>query len=802
MTGSKYSSIPYRFNALIVSPTPTHPTDQGNRKRIYHVCEELQKRGGCIHFLYFPREWAGKIELDAYNSMKEKWEYFHIVPPHFPPPYKTNKDHWDIDDWYDDALGIYIGWLCASISFDLAIVNYAFLSKALCCLPEKTLKVLDTHDRLSGRKDLLTANNLEPEFFYTIEKEEAIALERADLVLAIKDEERLFFQKITQKPVLTLGFIESPGFISVQENSSKKIRIGFLGSGNGINRENLKRFLDCSREILFKDNLNIEIVIAGSISSYFYENLPWVKILGPLDNVSTFYESIDVCVMPFEFSTGLKIKVLEGLSYGLPIIGTKNAFEGIETLNEFHQFTTINELVQYCVTLHDHQELLVKIREECNKIYSTIKNRVDHSFDLLVKLIRKNVLIIPTRDFYLENTPRQQRISSIIRSLSRCANCIILYPYFIDLQNKKKLTEWQWETKNYFLDLCENSDCVDLRKINSITNELSAEVVVLLSLNYSYPEELKLPTIIDVGQQDSNLENLSEFPFPIAITSNSFSKSAFVSGLLQKAFVYPVPELSPNKPRRKMLKEYWILSNCLGNDFETIKQVSLFLCDNVHNLSEVKVHLITKQLPVFFSGIPHIHVYSLQNIDIDKLPSPDIVIDLINFDSNYDKIRKHGLLLKALFVVMKKTPDIPRYIEIPGLEEISIFVNNTASLLSACYVLIKSSRTRALIQKKINTIIKTWYGPDGLRSFEEFVKGMMTSKQAKEFEKILKENSNLEAVISAKEFDESFYLSRNNDVLLAINHGVFKNGYEHFAKYGQYEGRHFRKLRSSKAKAI
>ena len=30
---------------LVLSPTPTAPTDQGNRKRIYAVCRELQRRG-------------------------------------------------------------------------------------------------------------------------------------------------------------------------------------------------------------------------------------------------------------------------------------------------------------------------------------------------------------------------------------------------------------------------------------------------------------------------------------------------------------------------------------------------------------------------------------------------------------------------------------------------------------------------------------------------------------------------------------------------------------------------------------
>ena len=73
--------------------------------------------------------------------------------------------------------------------YDCVIVNYSFLSKALDLVKGCTLKVLDTHDQLAGRKEILEDLGLEPDFFYLTEEQEAKAFHRANIVVAIKKEE-------------------------------------------------------------------------------------------------------------------------------------------------------------------------------------------------------------------------------------------------------------------------------------------------------------------------------------------------------------------------------------------------------------------------------------------------------------------------------------------------------------------------------------------------------------------------------------------------------------------------------------
>ena len=185
---------------LVLSPTPTAPIDQGNRRRIHAVCHSLQRRGARIHFVYYPAEWSFSfVPPDLVDRMRSQWDSFHLLHttrPHHPP--SIGADH-TIDEWWDPCIGAHLQWLFARQRFDAFIVNYTYLSKALEFAPPGVLRILDTHDQFTGRRALLQAQGIAPEFFHTTQEEEAIAVARADLVWAIKEQEAAFFRTLSQR---------------------------------------------------------------------------------------------------------------------------------------------------------------------------------------------------------------------------------------------------------------------------------------------------------------------------------------------------------------------------------------------------------------------------------------------------------------------------------------------------------------------------------------------------------------------------------------------------------------------------
>jgi glycosyltransferase involved in cell wall biosynthesis len=54
-----------------------------------------------------------------------------------------------------------------------------------------------------------------------------------------------------------------------------------------------------------------------------------VDILGPVENVATFYDRVDVVLAPIERGGGMKVKVVEAMMHGRPVVATEHAMRGL-----------------------------------------------------------------------------------------------------------------------------------------------------------------------------------------------------------------------------------------------------------------------------------------------------------------------------------------------------------------------------------------------------------------------------------------------------------------------------------------
>ena len=344
---------------VVVSPAPSHPQDYGNRKRIFRICKLLKEAGAKIHFVHYASEndWRNRVPLSPQKSMMSEWDgYYLVAPTRSLHPDPEDRSHHAIDEWWDPALGSTLAWLSDKVRPDVVIVNYTWLSKALDYTPKYALRILDTHDKFSGRREMLESYGIMPEFFYTTEAEEAKALDRADIVWAIKHEEELLLQRLTQRPVRTVPHMDPfkplPQRPTPEDRADFELRLGFMGARNSINLRNLERFL-IEAEPIFKSYLApVRIVIGGTICEMLDQiEFPFVEKVGWVDDVEDFYRTVDAAIIPMEFSTGLKIKTAEAISYGLPVLSHAHAFEGYEARHPFHDLKSFRDLALACVDL-------------------------------------------------------------------------------------------------------------------------------------------------------------------------------------------------------------------------------------------------------------------------------------------------------------------------------------------------------------------------------------------------------------------------------------------------------------------
>ncbi|MGD9614362.1 MAG: glycosyltransferase [Alphaproteobacteria bacterium] len=441
-----------KFNVLVVTPTPSHAPIRGNRKRILALSNRLREMGGKIYFVYFPREWGMKINDDEMRAMKSHWDEVFLVPPSGPVIGSTTEEHYRIDDWWDDNIGRTCNWLSWGVYFDIVIVNYAFFSKCFEYLNRNLLRVLDTHDVLAGRKEMLIANDLPVDFFYTTKQEEKIALERASVVLAIKPSEAAHFRALAATPVIELGHFENfVAPISTGGISAGPITFGYLASENPINQENLRRFLSAFAPVLEANPSDVRFRIAGLISDYAASlaqtRLPNVEILGRIEHVEQFYSNLcDVVVSPFDFGTGLKIKTVEALSFGKPIIGTAHAFEGISTEEPMHLYPNVRDMVEGCIATVKSPEQTIKVLTASTEaIRHELRTRFDNAVTRIVRAAGyRRFVLVAEPGFWHEQTAYQRRTAALIRQLREHAHLHIVCAAPARPDWRNQLVEWQW----------------------------------------------------------------------------------------------------------------------------------------------------------------------------------------------------------------------------------------------------------------------------------------------------------------------------------------------------------------------
>jgi glycosyltransferase involved in cell wall biosynthesis len=370
------------LEVLVVSPTPSHPRDHGNRKRIYEVCHALKSRGAAIHFVHYPAEhdWRHERHESAEAAMRAEWDSYQLAPLTRSPHLAAKGEDHTIDEWADRGLTDYLRYACRTRRYDAAIVNYSWMSFALEALPASVFKILDAHDQFSGRRRMLQMNGIDPEFFHTTPQEEAKGLARADLVWAIKDDERRYFvEELKVRDALTLLHADPPAPIwRAAASTDGWLRVGVIGARNNVNRRNIEAFLDAALPVFRRYMAPVRICLAGGAADDFADRAgPNVEIVGRLPEVADFYAGVDVVAAPMAFSTGLKIKVAEALAAGAPLIAHAHASEGFPTEELLHTLPSFEALALALATLAFERAPLAELATKSREIAERVSRQVE-----------------------------------------------------------------------------------------------------------------------------------------------------------------------------------------------------------------------------------------------------------------------------------------------------------------------------------------------------------------------------------------------------------------------------------------
>lgn len=359
---------------LIISPTATHPTIAGNSARIFAMVELLRLKKYHIDFLLATNDeidiasnkvyWGDNFHVHTNFTTKQSLDLsqkflrklIDLFGKLFSIAYlKYNKL---IDYYYPDGLNEYILELYEKNKYDIVIVEYVVLSRAFKCFPRSVKKILDTHDQLGNRYKTYLKRGLTPTWYSLFPQEEFKGLKRADLIIGIQKSETEYFKASVNKKVITTGHILQ--YNPVRQD--QKNVLVFIASDNKINVDAIFYFIyNIFYKLIEVEKQKMQLIIAGSVCNAIdlKNHIPsqiadYVELYGQFNFPIDVYSKASVAINPIKAGTGLKIKLIEALSFGVPVVSFAEGSQGVYSKGKLPVYNAesdnsmINAIIEIC----------------------------------------------------------------------------------------------------------------------------------------------------------------------------------------------------------------------------------------------------------------------------------------------------------------------------------------------------------------------------------------------------------------------------------------------------------------------
>ena len=155
-------------------------------------------------------------------------------------------------------------------------------------------------------------------------------------------------------------------------NPGFNMNLFYIGALDWIpNQEGLRWFIVNSFPQVIAKFPDIELKIAGrNAPLWFIKELshPNITFLGEIEDASEFYSQNGIMIVPLLSGSGMRIKIVEGMSYSKSIVTTKVGCEGIDAENGKHIFITDDpgEFSKYIITLLNDRNLIASTGERAS----------------------------------------------------------------------------------------------------------------------------------------------------------------------------------------------------------------------------------------------------------------------------------------------------------------------------------------------------------------------------------------------------------------------------------------------------
>jgi hypothetical protein len=171
--------------------------------------------------------------------------------------------------------------------------------------------------------------------WFSIFFSERLMLKLSDKILCISWGDFQLYKKIykTMKVVYLPPYLGDLTEVSVKDK--EVLDVFYMGSdfSNNLNRSGAEYLIQKIIPVVnkaFPEKFRFHIIGKGSKLLYGQTRIPNLIVHDFIDDIESFYYDMDISCIPVKEGRGCKIKMFEALAKGLPTIGFKRTFSGIQ----------------------------------------------------------------------------------------------------------------------------------------------------------------------------------------------------------------------------------------------------------------------------------------------------------------------------------------------------------------------------------------------------------------------------------------------------------------------------------------
>jgi len=367
---------------------PLHKT-QGNNARALALLEYFRNRNAAVDFVGVATNTFTINEIDKLKEEKL------ISNGHLLPVFIRKKNQmryffcYSLPNKIGRKIGLFdrtrLGHVEAFNSilkenqYDVILISYVYWAKLVKNSPNiKNAKLMiDTHDFLTSQFQEKKKFQL-GRFF---EKEIEI-LSLFDKILVISPEEKfLFSQFLTKETALATHALPQ----NYSSKTAHKYDLIYTASDNEHNIKSAKWFFSSVYPLLPK---SIKIVVVGKIGTYI-DDFHNVEKINFIEDLNSVYSQSKIAICPMLSGTGVKIKVIEALSFGIPVVCNERGVDGLlnKTNNGCLVSDNENEFAVYINKLLIDENYYNKVSSQAITFFNA-HHSIDANYSMLDKIFK------------------------------------------------------------------------------------------------------------------------------------------------------------------------------------------------------------------------------------------------------------------------------------------------------------------------------------------------------------------------------------------------------------------------------